>query len=161
MTLAAGSSPCAPHSDCSRWLAPLTGLQCSPTHCPLPAGSNHDQQEVIINFCCCSFTQLQPTGCVHVHTLHPTPPRCPVCVCAHIPPYPTSLSCGTSSKRAAVACPAAIFTASDLLSIRARKTGVSLSGHRGSKRRGQGKPVSERATAYPSSSFNTHWVLLQ
>ena len=47
MTLVAGSSPCAPHSDCSHSLAPLTGQQCFPTHHPLPVGSNHDQQEVI------------------------------------------------------------------------------------------------------------------
>ena len=142
MTLAAGSSPCAPHSDCSHWLAPPTGLQCSPTHCQLPAGSNHDQQEVIINFCCL-FLCTAPAG----HWL---------CACAHTPSHLTSLSCGTSSKRTAVACPAAIFTASDLLSIRARKTGVSLSGRRGSERRGQGKPVSKWAVAYPSSLLNTH-----
>lgn len=77
MTLAVGSSPCAPHSDCSHWLAPLTGLQCSPTHCQLPAGSNHYQQEVIINSAAYFFAELQqPTGCVRVRTLHPTSPHC-------------------------------------------------------------------------------------
>ena len=123
MTRVADSSPCVPHSDCSRWLAPLIGQQCSPTPRPLPAGSNHDQPEVIINCCLCLCTThthsyIQSTLCMHV-CVH-------VCACVCL----TSLSCGTSSKRTAAACPAAIFTASDLLSIRASRTGVSLSEHR-------------------------------